>query len=61
MLGEVGKGERTTAESFLRLHYQGMPRSMLRCAIERFPEKRRQQCLKGTLVPAKPGEETTLP
>jgi hypothetical protein len=61
MGSEVGKRERTTAVCFLRLHYQQVPRSMLRYAIERFPEERRQQYLKGTLAPADFGEEISLP
>ena len=57
MLREVGKRSSPTEESFLRLHYKRMPRTMLRYAIERFPEERRQHYLKGTL-PAQPAEET---
>ncbi len=34
---------------------------MLCYAIERFPEERRQQYLKGTLPPDDPGEDTTPP
>jgi 3-methyladenine DNA glycosylase AlkD len=47
MLREVGKRSLSTEEGFLQKHYQKMPRTMLRYAIERFPEKRRQDYLKG--------------
>lgn len=47
MLREVGKRDLSVEEAFLLQHYQDMPRTMLRYAIERFPEKRRQQYLKG--------------
>jgi 3-methyladenine DNA glycosylase AlkD len=46
MLREVGKRDLETAEGFLRLHYPKMPRTMLRCAIERFPEEKRLGYLK---------------
>ena len=36
-------------EAFLRTHYQAMPRTMLRYAIERLPERRRKQSLNGTV------------
>ena len=50
MLREVGKREMALAETFLRAHYRNMPRTMLRYAIERFPEARRQAYLKGAVT-----------
>ncbi len=48
MLREVGKRiGLEEEESFLKKHYNVMPRTMLRYAIERFPEKKRQAYLKG--------------
>ena len=49
MLREVGKRDLEAEETFLLQHYHDMPRTMLRYAIERFPEERRQRYLKGTL------------
>ncbi len=49
MLREVGKRAPETAEVFLRRHYRAMPRTMLRYAIEKFPEAKRQAYLKGEL------------
>ncbi len=46
MLREVGKRDLPKEERFLRRHYRNMPRTMLRYAIERFPEPRRQAYLK---------------
>jgi 3-methyladenine DNA glycosylase AlkD len=47
MLREVGKRDLATEERFLKKHYRTMPRTMLRYAIERFPEPKRQRYLKG--------------
>jgi len=49
MLREIGKRHLPTEEKFLNEHYQEMPRTMLRYAIERFPESKRQGYLKGYL------------
>lgn len=49
MLREVQKRQTTVAEAFLKKHYRNMPRTMLRYAIERLPEARRQAYLKGTV------------
>ena len=48
MLREVGKRDLRREEAFLQDRYGRMPRTMLRYAIERFPERRRQAYLKGT-------------
>ncbi len=47
MLREVGKRHLQSEERFLNEHYKEMPRTMLRYAIERFPESKRQRYLKG--------------
>lgn len=47
MLREVGKRDLGAEEEFLKLHYGDMPRTMLRYAIERFPESKRQNYLRG--------------
>jgi 3-methyladenine DNA glycosylase AlkD len=49
MLREVGKRDLPSEESFLRENYKMMPRTMLRYAIEKFPESRRQMYLKGEI------------
>jgi len=49
MLREVGNRSRPTEEEFLVKHYHSMPRTMLRYAIEKFPEDRRQAYLKGDI------------
>jgi 3-methyladenine DNA glycosylase AlkD len=46
MLREVGKRDFAVLQSFMQQHYKKMPRTMLRYAIERFPENLRQEYLK---------------
>lgn len=45
MLREVGKRDRGALEGFLAQHVSAMPRTMLRYAIERFPEAQRRRWL----------------
>lgn len=50
MLREIGKRSMETEERFLRENYKKMPRTMLRYAIEKFPETKRQAYLHGTIT-----------
>jgi hypothetical protein len=47
MLREIGKRDAGTLEEFLKPRASTMPRTMLRYAIERFSEEKRQRYLRG--------------
>lgn len=49
MLREIGKRDIETETDFLKIHYKNMPRTMLRYAIEKFPEIKRQAYLQGKI------------
>jgi len=49
MLREIGKRDIASEKGFLNKYYKGMPRTMLRYAIEKFPESERQRYLKGKI------------
>jgi 3-methyladenine DNA glycosylase AlkD len=49
MLREVGKRDGAAGRRFLASRYKKMPRTMLRYAIERFPEAERRRYLAGEI------------
>jgi len=49
MLREIGKRDLQAEENFLKINYKKMPRTILRYAIEKFPETKRKQYLNGKI------------
>ena len=49
MLREIGNRNLMAEENFLKIHYNKIPRTMLRYAIEKFPETKRKKYLQGKI------------
>jgi hypothetical protein len=49
MLREVGNRNGALERTFLKPRYKTMPRTMLRYAIEKFPEPERKRYLSGSI------------
>lgn len=49
MLREIGKRDLEVLENFLKQHYETLPRTTLRYAIEKFEEEKRKKWLKGKI------------
>ena len=49
MLREIGKRNKKVEDEFLKKYYKKMPRTMLRYAIEKYPENERKKYLKGEI------------